>query len=101
MHSKRLIEDNTGCRVTSFAPPYGKTNWAVRLEISKHYQAAVGTTLAQARRTSDLYDLPRIEMWYFRSRHRWCAYLEGGSRGYFMLRQALRTVRVLKVFQSC
>jgi peptidoglycan/xylan/chitin deacetylase (PgdA/CDA1 family) len=92
---KRMIEESTGCRVTCFAPPYGKMSPAVRTEISRHYLAAVGTVMARARRTSDVYDLPRIEMWYFRHERRWRAYLEGGARGYFMLRKALRNVRAL------
>jgi hypothetical protein len=90
-----MIEESAGCRVTCFAPPYGKTNPAVRAEVSRHYLAAVGTSMARAQRTSDVYDLPRIEMWYFRSKRRWRAYLEGGAHGYFTLRKALRRVRAL------
>src|SRR5262249_45904222 len=67
MRCKRMIENYTGCQVTSFAPPYGQTNRAVRAEICQHYQVAVGTTLARAHRRSDTYNLPRIEMWYFRN----------------------------------
>jgi peptidoglycan/xylan/chitin deacetylase (PgdA/CDA1 family) len=92
---KRTIEEFTGCRVTCFAPPYGKTNPAVQAEVSRHYLAAVGTSLARAHRTSDVYDLPRIEMWYFRHERRWRAYLEGGARGYFVVRKTLRKVGAL------
>jgi peptidoglycan/xylan/chitin deacetylase (PgdA/CDA1 family) len=92
---KRMIEESTGCPVTCFAPPYGKTNPAVRAEVSQHYLAAVGTTMARVHRTSDVYDLPRIEMWYFRHERRWRAYLEGGARGYFVVRKSLRKVRAL------
>jgi hypothetical protein len=84
--------------VTSFAPPYGKTNAAIRAEIRQHYRVAVGTTLARARHTSDVYNLPRIEMWYFRDPRRWRAYLEGRAEGYFFLRQALRHIRTLSTF---
>lgn len=97
---KRMLEDCTGCPVTSFAPPYGKSNAAIRTEIRQHYRVAVGTTLARARHTSDVYNLPRIEMWYFRDPRRWRAYLEGGARGYFVLRQTLRTVRTLAAVGS-
>lgn len=90
---KRMIEDYTGCQVTSFAPPYGQTNAAVRAVICQHYQVAVGTALAHARRTADVYNLPRLEMWYFRNPRRWRAYLTSGTRGYFALRQTLRVVR--------
>jgi peptidoglycan/xylan/chitin deacetylase (PgdA/CDA1 family) len=90
---KRLIEDHTGYPVTSFAAPYGRTNRAVRAEIRQHYLEAVGTDLARAQPTSDVYNLPRIEMWYFRDEGRWRAYLQGRSKGYFVLRQALRKIR--------
>ena len=90
-----MIEEFAGCRVTSFAPPYGRMSPAVRAEVSRQYLAAVGTVMGRARRTSDIYDLPRIEMWYFRHERRWRAYLEGGARGYFIVRKALRKVRTL------
>jgi peptidoglycan/xylan/chitin deacetylase (PgdA/CDA1 family) len=92
---KRMIEELAGCHVTSFAPAYGKMSPAIRTEIRQHYLASVGTAMARARRTSDVYDLPRIEMWYFRGERRWRAYLAGGARGYFLLRKALRRVRSL------
>jgi len=100
VRGKRMIEDYAGCHVTSFAPPYGQTNPAVRAAICQHYQVAVGTALARAQRTSDVYNLPRIEMWYFRNLRRWRAYLEGGARGYVVLRQTLRTVRTLATVGS-
>lgn len=93
--SKSMIEDRAGCRVTSFAAPYGRTNAALRKEIGRHVPLAVGTRLGAARRGSDPYDLPRIEMWYFRNPRRWRAYLLGRANGYFALRRALRTVRAL------
>jgi peptidoglycan/xylan/chitin deacetylase (PgdA/CDA1 family) len=90
--SKQVIEERTGCSVTSFAAPHGRTNSAVRQEIAKTYRCAVGTRLAAARPDSDVYDLPRIEMWYFRDAARWRAYLRGAT-GYFSVRQVLRQIR--------
>jgi peptidoglycan/xylan/chitin deacetylase (PgdA/CDA1 family) len=94
VNSKRGIEESAGCQVSSFAPPYGKMTPAVRAEVSKHYLAAVGTTMAETRRTSDVFNLPRIEMWYFRDERRWRAYLQG-SRGYFLFRKILRRIRTM------
>jgi peptidoglycan/xylan/chitin deacetylase (PgdA/CDA1 family) len=93
--SGRRIEDRLGRPVTSFAAPFGKTNANVNAEIRRHYRAAVGTHLARARPSSDLFHLPRIEMWYFRKLRRWRSYLEGGERTYFLLRQVLRRLRAL------
>ena len=93
--ARQRIEDRIGCPVTSFAAPYGHTTPAIRAEIRRHYRAAVGTDLARARSTSDPYNLPRIEMWYFRDPRRWQSYLEGEARGYLLLRQVLRRMRAL------
>jgi peptidoglycan/xylan/chitin deacetylase (PgdA/CDA1 family) len=92
VRAKALIEERTGCAVTSFAAPYGRTNATARHEISHHYALAVGTSMGRARPGSDIYDLPRIEMWYFRDERRWWDYLNGRS-AYFVLRQALRALR--------
>jgi peptidoglycan/xylan/chitin deacetylase (PgdA/CDA1 family) len=91
--SKRTIEDRVGSAVVSFAAPYGRTTSKLRAHISRSFQSAVGTAMAAATSASDRYDLPRIDMWYFRSTGRWSAYLDG-ARTYFAVRQALRTVRL-------
>ncbi len=93
--ARSFIEDQTGCPVTSFAPPFGKSNRVLRFEMSRHYQAAVGTRLNPARAGHEPYDLPRIEMWYFRDPRRWQAYLRGAARCYFFVRRLLRRARGL------
>jgi peptidoglycan/xylan/chitin deacetylase (PgdA/CDA1 family) len=90
--SRRVLEDRLRTAVVSFAAPYGLSTPTIRREIAREYRGAVGTTLARATTASDAFDLPRIDMWYFRSVRRWRAYLEG-ARTYFTLRQALRRVR--------
>lgn len=95
--ARSLIEDRIGKRVATFAPPFGRSNRALRAEIGRHYQASVGTRLGQATQGWDRFNLPRIEMWYFRDPNRWRAFLQGSARGYFLLRKALRKVRALAV----
>jgi peptidoglycan/xylan/chitin deacetylase (PgdA/CDA1 family) len=95
VESKRALEQHVERPVRSFAAPYGKTNGSILREVGKHFQVAVGTGLARAHRRSDRYDLPRIEMWYFRNMDRWRSFLDGAARGYFLLRQTLRRVRAL------
>lgn len=90
--SKRTIEGRIGFRVVSFAPPYGRITPKLRAYMSRSFQCAVGTSMASATVESDRYDLPRIDMWYFRSPARWQAYLDG-ARTYFAVRQLLRRVR--------
>jgi peptidoglycan/xylan/chitin deacetylase (PgdA/CDA1 family) len=60
----------------SFAPPYGRSDARVRDEIRKWYQASLGVRLQRATRQCDLYDVPRIEMHYFRSATLWSAFLQ-------------------------
>jgi peptidoglycan/xylan/chitin deacetylase (PgdA/CDA1 family) len=95
--SKRSIESITGCRVTSFAAPYGSTTRKLREEIKNSYRLAVGTRLAQAQPDSDPYDLPRIEMFYFQNPRHWRDYLEGRSKIYFNFRKALRALRNISI----
>ena len=78
---------------TSFAPPYGRSTELIRDEIRKVYRMSVGTKLGAAGRRSDLYDLPRIEMHYFRSAKLWDGYLKNRRSPYLTFRKILRTIR--------
>ena len=91
--SRTEIEQRLQRTPTSFAPPYGRSNRSVREEISKWYGSSVGTRLQRAGRLCDLYDVPRIEMHYFRNLHRWRAYLERRAETYFLSRRVLRNVK--------
>lgn len=97
----RRCRDEIGARLgqapTSFAPPYGHANESVLAAVSKCYRVSVGTRLARAGRDDDLFDLPRIEMHYFRDPARWRAHLEGRGEVYFAARRGLRRVRSLAV----
>ncbi len=93
--SKRQIEEHVDRPVSSFAAPFGRTSDEVRAEIGRHYQLAVGTTMARAQRTCDPHDLPRIEMWYYRNITRWRTYLQGRGQAHFQLRCALRRARAM------
>ena len=92
--SKRTIEGRIGSPVVSFAAPYAHITPELRAHVSRSFQCAVGTSMASATAASDRYDLPRIDMWYFRNLARWQAYLDG-ARTYFVVRQALRRVRTV------
>lgn len=86
------LEAKLGRRVRSFAAPYGRAGPAARADIAAHYQAAFGTRLGLASRGDDRFDLPRIEMHYFRDPRRWRSFLQGRS-GYLHARRMLRGVR--------
>lgn len=87
------IERHVGGAPACFAPPYGRSNAAVLAAIRERYTVSVGTRLGRAGRDSDLFDLPRIEMHYFRDIARWRAYLEGRADWYLAARQGLRRIR--------
>jgi peptidoglycan/xylan/chitin deacetylase (PgdA/CDA1 family) len=92
--SKDQIEQQLGHTVTTFAPPYGKSNPAIRNVICEHYELSVGTDCAAADPSCDVFNLPRIEMHYFRNPRRWREYLAGHT-SYFTCRRSLRRVRQL------
>jgi peptidoglycan/xylan/chitin deacetylase (PgdA/CDA1 family) len=93
--SKRAIEDRTGNAVTSFAAPYGRSDAQVTRVVRRHYRIAVGTTLARTGLDSDPFDVPRIEMWYFRKPRRWRALLHGEAENFLLAKRLMRRVRNL------
>lgn len=95
--SRETLEQNLNCPVYAFAAPYGRTNAKVRQAIANHYDLAVGVRLALANRSSDLFDIPRLEMHYFRDPRRWSEFLGGKAKAqvYFAARQAARSARAL------
>lgn len=87
------LENRLGRTCRHFAPPYGATSPAVRDCVARHWASSVGVRLDTARAGADPYDLPRIEMLYFRDPQRWQAHLAGTGGAYFALRRGLRAVR--------
>lgn len=92
--SKSLLREITGADVASFAPPYGRSNSDLREVISHVYLCSAGTELRRARHDRDVFDLPRIDMWYFHNLARWREFLRGGmqSSAYLAMRRMLRRV---------
>lgn len=91
--SRYELEQRLGKSAPHFAPPYGRSNAKVREAIARHYALSVGVKLDEARRSSPIHDLPRIEMFYYRSPAKWRAFLAGRGRLYFHTRRAARALR--------
>src|SRR5206468_1836365 len=81
-----------GGRLSGFAPPYGHVNRAVLADLARTYEVAFGTRFDRARPQRDRYDVPRIEMHYFRAARYWRGFLNG-EWSYFLARRALRSVK--------
>lgn len=95
IRSRSMLEDKLGRRIDHFAPPYGRSNAAVRTAIAHHYRSSVGTRLGRMRRGSDLHDLPRLEMFYFTDPAHWRRHLHNQGEPYLALRRSLRGLRSL------
>ncbi len=92
IRSRSEIEKRLGRPVPHFAPPYGVANAATRRAIAAHYKTSVGTILNRAGVDDDLFNLPRLEMFYFTDLARWRRQLAGRGTGYLLARKTLRRV---------
>jgi len=97
--SHRDLNRQLGQAPVAFAPPYGLANATVLAAVGRHFQVSVGTRLGRATRACDIFDVPRLEMHYFRDLARWSAYLDGRAEFYFKARRVLRRLRQIAVEQ--
>ncbi len=94
--SSATIARHLGGRPRHFAPPYGLSDTALRKMIAeRQYQSSCGTRLGQAGPQDDMFDLPRLEMFYFTDINHWRRHLAGRGGAYLALRKSLRRVRSL------
>jgi len=91
--SREDIEDRIGHSPLAFATPYGRCRRRERDEIRKWFDLSLGTKLSRASRHCDRYDLPRIEMHYFRNLKRWREFVDGRGELYFFARRLLRSLK--------
>jgi peptidoglycan/xylan/chitin deacetylase (PgdA/CDA1 family) len=89
---RREIADRLGAAPESFAYPYGESDARVRRLAAARFRLACGTELQPASAESDRFDLPRLDIHYFRDPRRFREAVEGG-RAYLAVRRALRGFR--------
>ena len=94
--SARELEQQLGRSVRAFAAPYGHVNRDVLADVARTYEIAFGTRFRRALPARDPYDVPRIEMHYFRSQRRWREFIDGAN-GYFHARRVLRALRLAAI----
>jgi peptidoglycan/xylan/chitin deacetylase (PgdA/CDA1 family) len=90
----RELGARIGRPVRAFAAPYGNVNRAVLEDVARTYKVAFGTRFDRARPTDDRFDVPRIEMHYFRGRRQWEGFVRGDN-AYFLARRVLRAGRAV------
>lgn len=90
--SARIAEE-LGAPPRHAAPPYGRVSPQVRRALATRFATGVGVDLGSAKPGADLHDLPRLEMFYFRSISRWRDQLAGRGGAYIALRRAARSAR--------
>lgn len=91
--SQRIMEQELGRPVTTFAYPYGMASPANRALANSCYRAACGVRLGWARRSDDPFRLRRIEMYYLRNQTFFRLFPTSLGRTYVGLRAIGRTCR--------
>lgn len=92
--SERIAEE-IGAPPTHFAAPYGSWSPHAHRVIARHHKTSVSTNLGPADMTSDPFQLPRIEMFYYRDARKWNSRLEGSGELYLRSRQIVRSFRAI------
>ena len=64
---KKVIEDALGCRVDTFAYPFGRYDERCRELVSRHFLCACSDRLGLCRSTSDRYAMERVDAYYLRT----------------------------------
>lgn len=91
--SQKQIEDKLGCEVNSFAYPYGYLNSAVKKIVQKNFACACSVKLGQASWPCDLFELPRVDMYYVKSGILFQHLFSSRLRAYLRVRQKIRDLR--------
>ena len=89
--SRTMIEEYAGNGVHIFAYPFGLYNATVREMVRKHYDAAVGTNLAEATDKEDPYDLSRVDVHYIA--HHFELLGKAIATPYLAIRNTVRQIR--------
>lgn len=91
--SRACLEEALGTPVESFAYPYGTLDARVRAAAARHFELACGTRLAYLDAGDDPFDLPRLDMYYFRAAPDLSTLFAPARRSYVALRAMLRACR--------
>ena len=91
--SNAEIETHTGAPVQLFCYPYGQYNAAVREVVARHYRAACSTILSPMADGTDLFALPRLDVYYLRNKAIFRGLFTSRINAYLAFRRLVRAVR--------
>lgn len=91
--SKKVIEEVVQAPVQAFAYPYGGYDGHVRMLVSRHFNLACATSLGFAGIRSDLFALPRLDVYYLRRPALFRRLFSAGMKAYLGLRRVGRALR--------
>ncbi len=91
--SQRAIQDETGVAANTFAYPYGDVSPRVRDAVAHRFRLACGTTLGFLAPDSPVLDLPRLDIYYLRSRFWFRGLGKSHTTAYLATRGLLRSLR--------
>ncbi len=93
INSKRVIQKYLEKDVRFFAYPYGRLTHEIKAIIKTNFSGACSVKLDFARLKSDIYTLPRIDMYYF-SNNNFFKYIDTPIFSiYIVFRSILRSIR--------
>lgn len=76
-----------------FAYPFGACGERVRALAASRFELACGTQFRYTGPDADPFDLPRLDIYYFRDIRRFQALVEGRASAYLAIRRGLRQIR--------
>ncbi len=93
INSKLILQKNLGQEIIVFSYPYGMTNRETKAIVRAEFQGACGTCMDFASMNSDIYELPRIDMYYF-SNNNFFRYIGTFMFSFYInIRRALRSMK--------
>jgi len=96
-HSKSMIQRHIGRDVLFFAYPYGKLTGDIKRVVKDQFYGSCSTKLGFTTLESDIYSLPRIDMYYF-SKNNLFLWLETPfSPIYVNFRKILRLIKLFQL----
>lgn len=93
VQSQVVLQDRLGTPVETFAYPYGRFHEQHKKTARRHFTCACSTRLGRATAASDVYALPRIDMYYLKSRFLFHRLSHPLLAPYLRVRQLLRDLR--------